>query len=316
VKPDDPVEALIDAYHRVNLVALGERHWSRDDAHFRQQLVQHPGFARQVNDIVIEFANPLHQAVLQCFVEGGLVPHSELCKIWQDTTQPGAWDSTVYEDFLQAVRNVNAGLPVSVRLRLWAADYPIDWQAIRAPEDLPNLADRDRTAATIIQREILARDRKALVLFGSAHIYRNRPGTIVELLTSDDRATWFVVTPIGGRGLPKSILAVQASSDEAALIALANHSAGDLHASDVLERGTRRIKVVDGNPVFIDGKPVFIPVFEPGLKVRQLTDALLYFGETPIESIPPHAGLYDGTEYGREIQRRKAIVMTPRSTSR
>jgi hypothetical protein len=106
-----------------------------------------------------------------------------------------------------------------------------------------------------------------------------------------------------------------ASSDEPVLITLTNHSAGDLYASDVLEIGGRRIKVVGGNPVFMDGKPVFIPVFEPGLKVRQLTDALLYFGEAPVESIPPPAGLYDGTAYECEIQRRRAIVMTPRSKS-
>jgi hypothetical protein len=189
MKLEDPVDALIDAFDRVNLVALGERHWSREDAHFRQRLVQHPGFARQVTDIVVEFANLLHQGVLERFVEGGAVPHSELRKIWQDTTQPGAWDSTVYEDFLVTVRNVNACLPASARLRVWAADYPIDWQVIRGPEDLPNLEERDRTAAALIQREILVRNHKALILFGSAHIYRNRPGTIVDLLTSDDRAT-------------------------------------------------------------------------------------------------------------------------------
>ena len=67
--------------------------------------------------------------------------------------------------------------------------------------------------------------------------------------------------------------------------------------------GAKRIKLVDG-------KPVFIPVFEPGIRVGQLVDALLSFGEEPDESVAPPAGLYADTEYGREIQRRRNILLS------
>jgi hypothetical protein len=76
----------------------------------------------------------------------------------------------------------------------------------------------------------------------------------------------------------------------------------------LLESGTKRIKIVDGKPVFEDGMPVFIPVFESNINVGDLADACLYFGPAPPEFVQPPPGLYDRTEYGREIQRRRSIL--------
>jgi hypothetical protein len=168
------VQAILDAFGRVNLVALGERHWSRQHSEFRKALVRDPEFARKVNDIVIEFANPRYQATLDRFIDGEEIPPVELHKVWQETTQPGAWDSPVYEEFLHAVRTENARLPRGRRLRVLAADYPIDWSTITGPDDLPDdlthPGGRDRSAAAIVRREVLGRGRKALVLFGSLHL--------------------------------------------------------------------------------------------------------------------------------------------------
>jgi hypothetical protein len=286
------LRTILDAFDGANLVALGERHWSRQHSEYRKALIRDPAFAREVNDIVIEFGNPLHQAVLDRYVNGEDVAAADLRRVWQDTTGPGAWDSPVYVDFLDAVRTENAGLPRGRRMRVLAADYPIDWSAISGPADLPNLDERDRSAAAIIQREVLDRGRRALVLFGSLHIYRNRPGTIVDLLKDRADAKWFVVVPIDGPTIEPGLVEVHKSV------------MGDLDASDVLEKSTKRIKVVDGKPVFVDGK-----VFEPGVRLRDVTDALLSFGDEPDESVAPPAGLYSGTEYGPEIDRRRKILL-------
>ena len=107
MKTQDAVQDVIGAFKGANLVALGDRHWAREDSEFRLKLIRHPAFAQAVTDVVIEFANPLHQDLLDRYVNGEPVLPTELRKIWQDTTQPGAWDSPVYEDFLHAVREVN-----------------------------------------------------------------------------------------------------------------------------------------------------------------------------------------------------------------
>jgi hypothetical protein len=166
---------------------------------------------------------------------------------------------------------------------------------------------RDRSAATVIQREVLDRKRKALVLFGSAHVYRNRPETIVDLLKGDSRAKWFIIVPVSGPALP-TITANLATAKDPTLIKMAGSPVGRLPAGDVLEIGTKCIKIVDGKPVFQDGKPVFIPVFEGDIKVGDLADACLYFGATHPTFVQPPSGLYDHTEYGVEVQRRRSLL--------
>jgi hypothetical protein len=301
------VGSVASTFERFSLVALGERHWAREDARFRLKLIEHPAFTQLVDDIVIEFANPVHQALLDSFVTGNDVPMAELRSVWQDTTQPGTWDSPVYEEFIVAVRSINASRPSARRLRILAADYPIDW-GISPADALSKLDARDEFAAALIEKEVLRKNRKALLLFGSAHLYRNRPGTVINLLRDDFKAAAFVVVPIGGPDLPASITAIQATVDTPALLTL-NSILGDLAAAEVLERGSKRIKVSDGKPVFLDGKPVLIPVFEEGVRIGELADACLYFGSTLPEFVEPPPILYEGTPYGKELQRRRRLLM-------
>jgi hypothetical protein len=310
MKTHDAVQDVIGAFKSANLVALGERHWAREDSEFRLRLIRDPAFALAVNDIVVEFANPLYQNLLDRFVNGEAVNPAQLRKVWQDTTQPGAWDSPVYEDFLSTVRQLNAALPEGRRLRVLAGDKPIDWTASSGQPGLKAIDERDNSAASVIEREVLNRGRKALVVFGSAHLYRNRPGTLVDMLRQNPKAKWFVIVPVGEPDLPGAISEEKASASSPAFVMLAHGRVGDLEANDLLEKGTKRIKLVEGKPVLMDGRPVFVPVqvFESSLKVRQVADACLYFGSGPPEFVPPPAGLYNGTDYGREIQRRRAIL--------
>ena len=60
----------------------------------------------------------------------------------------------------------------------------------------------------------------------------------------------------------------------------------------------------------VDGKVVLVPaqVFEPDLKLRDVADAGLDFGSEPPEWVPRPPGVA-GTDYGTEIDRRRAILM-------
>jgi hypothetical protein len=307
MKTQDAVEDVIAAFKGANLVALGERHWAREDSEFRLKLIRHPAFAQIATDVVIEFANPLYQDLLDRFVNGEPVLPTELRRIWQDTTQPSAWDSPVYGDFLCTVREVNIAAPAGKRIHVLAGDQPIDWSL----SSLSGLKDeRDNSAASVIEREILDRGRKALVLFGSAHIYRNRPGTVVDILRQNPKAKWFVIVPVGGPDLPSAVSGNNALPSNPEFVLLSHSPVGGLYANDLLEKGTKRIQLVDGKPLFVDGRPVFVPVqvFESSLTVRQVADACLCFGSAPPEFVQPPSSLYSGTEYGREVQRRRAIL--------
>lgn len=283
------VHEIIGAFETSNLVALGERHWAREDSEFRLALIREPAFARAASHIVVEFANPLHQGLLDGFVNGQAAP-ANLSVIWRDTTQPGAWDSPVYEEFLAAVREVNLGLPPDRRMRVLAGDAPIDWNAAALPRDA--LEARDWFAASVIEREVLGKGRKALLVFGAGHLYRTRPGTVVDLLRAHPVARWFVIIPVDG--LPDA---------GPALVRLAESPLGEAEANDLFEKGTKRV-------VFIEGKPTLVPaqVFDPGVRARDVADACLTFGPVPPEFVPAPVALYAGTEYGREVDRRRRLL--------
>jgi hypothetical protein len=255
------VRTVIAAFDRVNLVGLGERHWAREDSTFRLRLIRDPQFSQKVNDIVIEFGNPRYQTVLDQFVDGEDVPYEELSKVWLDTTQRGSgvWKSPVYEDLIVAVRSVNAGLPSGKRLRVVAGDYPIDSTPIPPVNTgRPILTyNRDASAAAVIRSEVLDKNRKALVIFGANHFFGNRSGNVVNLLKEDSRAKWFVVQPISGPGFPAAI---------------AQHTARPNKPVLLMAKGT--IGELDGNDLGWEERSNTI-------KVRQMTDACLYFGEAP-----------------------------------
>ena len=109
---DRIVPALISAFGHVDILALGEDHWSKKDSDLRIGLVRDPEFARKVRFIVVEFGSTAQQPTLDRYIRGEDVPLAELQQVWKTTTQTnGIWDSPVYADFYAAVRDVNKRLP-------------------------------------------------------------------------------------------------------------------------------------------------------------------------------------------------------------
>ena len=93
------------------------------------------------------------------------------------------WDRPIYEDFFRAVRAANASLPVDHKLRVLLGDPAIDWDAVHSRDDLMKWLDmRDRHAAEVIQREVLAKGRRALIVYGNGHLPRIDPSALVGLL--------------------------------------------------------------------------------------------------------------------------------------
>jgi hypothetical protein len=151
------VEGILSAWNQSDLVCLGEDHGSKQDSDLRIALVKNPQFARIVKLIVVEFANPVHQDVLDRFVlDVAEVPHDELASVWRDASSPGiVWESPVYEAFLRAVREVNQRLPRSQRIRVIGGDSPIDWKKITTPQQLAPLLNRNGNIPTSLPSRCL-----------------------------------------------------------------------------------------------------------------------------------------------------------------
>jgi hypothetical protein len=187
--PLDPVGGLLDVFRTHAVVALGEGgHGNEQAQRFRMRLVRDARFASVVNDIVVESGSARHQGVMDRFIAGLDVPRDELVRAWRDTTQPtDIWDLPIYEELFRAVRDVNASLSPDRRVRVLLGDPPVDWEAVRTLRDLDQWARmRDSHAADVIQREVVTRKRRALVIYGDDHLAKkNRaPGAPEDYATN------------------------------------------------------------------------------------------------------------------------------------
>jgi hypothetical protein len=183
--PVDPIGAIVEAARTHQLVAVSEEHGCEQLHAFLRVLVRDRRFADAFNDIVVEFGNAKYQDVIDRFVRGDDMPYDVVRQVWQNTTQPThIWDLPVYEEFFRAVRAVNASLTPERRVRVVLGDSPIDWDQVHAREDVRQFANRDRWAADAVAREVLARHRHALVIYGGTHLLRGG-GSLVGLLENE-----------------------------------------------------------------------------------------------------------------------------------
>jgi hypothetical protein len=183
--PLEPIGAILDVFQTHPIIALDEGHHTNEQgADLRLKLLRDPRFPSVVNDIVVECGNALYQDVMDRFVTGEEVPYDTLKQAWQNTTQPhDVWDHVCYEEFFRAVRALNATLPQKQRLRVLLGDAPIDWSKVHSTKDFGEaLGGRDSHAAGLIQRETLAKGRRALVVYGGMHLMRGEPESIVDQL--------------------------------------------------------------------------------------------------------------------------------------
>jgi hypothetical protein len=133
------------------------------------------------------------------FVRGEVVQDAVLRQVWQNTTMPHTvWDRPIYEEFFRAVRQVNESLPTGKQLRVLLGDPPIDWSTIRSADDIADVKSafgRDRHPAELVRKNVLAKGRRALVIYGRAHLWRqNLTGpTLVERIETDGQRTVFTV---------------------------------------------------------------------------------------------------------------------------
>jgi len=182
--PVQPIQAVIDAFGSHQLVAVADPHGNEQVHAFRLSLIRDPTFAAVVNDIVVEFGSARYQDRMDRFVRGEAVSDELLREIWQNTTVPNfGWDRPIYEEFFRAVRAVNASRPRSQQLRVLLGDPPIDWDTVHSADALMKWnSERDTNPARLVEREVLGKGRRALVIYGGGHFFRFNAETLVSLI--------------------------------------------------------------------------------------------------------------------------------------
>jgi hypothetical protein len=175
----EPIAGILDAFktHQIVAIAEGTTHGDEQAAAFRLSLISDPRFAATVNDIVVETANARYQEQMDRFVRGENVPYESLRRVWEDTTQAQVWGWPHNEipELYRTIRTLNAKLPRERQLRVLLGDPPIEWENVKSAADYRKWLElRDSYPAEVIQREVLSKQRRALVVYGGGHLQRKQ----------------------------------------------------------------------------------------------------------------------------------------------
>ena len=178
------MDGVFEAFKTHPLVGIGEHHRIAQELDFYAALVRDRRFARAVGNVVVEFGGAAHQDIIDRYVAGEEVPYTELRKVWTDTV---GWIPVVsaigYANFFAEVRGVNRSIPPEQRIHVWLGEPVIDWSRIKTHDDwLAINRTRDDHAVAVIERNIMARGKKALLIYGGGHFERPMPGNVGEKL--------------------------------------------------------------------------------------------------------------------------------------
>jgi hypothetical protein len=188
------VDGIFEAFKTHPLVGLGDDHGLAQEMDFYAALVRDPRFAREVGNLVVEAGAGGRQGVIDRYVAGETVPYTELRTVWSDTV--GWIPPAGYLGFAKlfaAVRAVNKALPPDERIRIWLGEPPIDWSAASLDQVQAAMSARDSYPASVIDQNILAKGRKALVIYGLAHFADS--GMLRGRVEAEHPGAFFTVLP-------------------------------------------------------------------------------------------------------------------------
>ena len=179
LQPRAAIPGILDALRRHPLVAMTERHLLQEWHDVITALLCHPSLPGTINDIVVEFGNAAYQDLADRFVLGDTpVANADLAQIWRqigDTT----WNAPVYAQFFRTVRAINWMQPPQRRIRVLLGQAPITMDAVIASPANRTLANDFVVSTTLntyyaalVEREVLAKGRRALLTAGGGHTLR------------------------------------------------------------------------------------------------------------------------------------------------
>lgn len=276
-QPQDAVEFMVAASERYPVVELGrtEGTGNANEMALIAHLLADRQFTANIDDVVIEVGNSRYQAMLDRYVSGEDVPQQQLAVVWRKTTQivGGEADPTT-KMLIDMVRNFNLKAPQH-QLRVLAADPSIDWNAIHTAAQFDAfLSQRDTNAASVIEKQVLSKHRRVLVVMGGAHFTRwaspQYGPTVTMLLEQRYPGSTYVIYPIIDVSRFEAHLRRTFASWPAPVVVpiagteLARQSGRTITAPDTMRRvGSHWVPVTNAYP---------------GHTLGQLFDAVLYLG--------------------------------------
>jgi hypothetical protein len=302
-KAESAIPAILAAFDKYEVVAMPEDHGLKDLDDLIFALTRNPAFSDKVNDVVVECGNSLYQPLLDRYIAGADVPLIDVRKVWRNADQPicGGSGFGFFEQLYPLLRAINQKLPQGKRIRVLAGGLPIDWEQIKGFEDILKLGPRDAGIASVMEKEVLSKHRKALMLFGTFHLFHMNEvrASSVSIYEKDYPNVTFVISEL-------------IAADAEVSAALANLPSPSL----IRTKGTR-LGVLDldhflPSATHIDEKDCSVHnEFPKQLQkpMEDLADALLYLGPQDLaikEPFPAYIAL--DADYMAEVRRRESLL--------
>jgi hypothetical protein len=274
--PLPAADGVIAALQDHRLVAITDPHGDANMQSFIRSLLADPRFATSVDDIVVEVGNARYQAMVDRYVTGGDVDEQTLADAWLHTTVPNQiWADIEWFRRVRAINRTRGDRP----MRILLGDPPIDWSRVQTREEhLAFLAQRDNYPAALIRTEVIAKGRRALIIYGHLHFQRRNVTSNFEM---DDWRMQTIVSLIEQSG-PERVFTIWHLGDELVTIfpdasrwprpAFARLKDTPLGAIDVSRLYPKRPRVD-----IVDGKLQPLPASEwASLRMEDQLDAVLY----------------------------------------
>lgn len=202
--PQPAIPAILAAFDTFQIVAIGDYHTDQEIKNFVLALVRHPRFPLVVNDIVVEGPNGFLQPLLDRYIAGEDILAAEAQRLWRDGMNPAGLNEFDAQ-LMQLVRRINRSLPPAKRLRVVAGEDGIEWPTATRERHQQYGGHREDHIAAVLETEIVAKHRKALMFYGGAHVRhgaRNPEpgwGVAMEYFESRHPGLTFVIAPyLGG----------------------------------------------------------------------------------------------------------------------
>ncbi len=125
-------DQLAKAFDEHPFVFLGSTQGDRKQADFLLCLLSRPALQERATDILVEWANPVHQALMDRYLVAlEEIPEEALTPIWFDTDAPELWARLpLIPEFFRGVRELNRDLEPARRIRVLGGSEPVDWSAV------------------------------------------------------------------------------------------------------------------------------------------------------------------------------------------
>src|SRR5215471_812702 len=318
VHQKDIVKAIVDQFDKSDLVGLGELHGSQADQDLRFHVIHSKALARKVRVIAVEGLNAFYQEDLDRYIRGENVPLEEVQKVWRDSTGifVGPVILTIYQQFLSEVRSVNRGLPARLKFRVIATDPPLDWAKVHSAGDFRSiLGKRSEFGAEVVEREALRKRQKALLVFATAWLTRNKQhmtanglapwtDTIGARLDRDFPGRLYVIAPVRSGEYPDTAKLERLIGMPASPVLLRLHRTtfGSLVANEF---------ITANSAVLLGAKAPPFHFYRDGTTMAEVADAVLYRGRVADAVVRPEPSYAADKAYAAELKRRAGFAPAP-----